>query len=222
METQTVEVNAKMVSELRAKTGAGIMDCKKALAEGAGDFKKAVEWLRKKGLSAAAKKADRIAAEGLVQSYVHAGGRIGVLLEVNSETDFVARNPEFQAFVKDVAMHIAAAAPQYVRREEVPADVVEKEKSILSAQVLESGKPENMVEKIVTGKIDKFFKEICLMEQPFVKDTDKSVDQILNELTSKIGEKIHVRRFVRYQLGEGIQKKSEDFAAEVAKQVAGS
>ena len=217
-----MEVSAKMVSELRAKTGAGIMDCKKALAEGAGDFEKAVDWLRTKGLSAAAKKADRIAAEGLVQSYVHAGGKIGVLVEVNSETDFVARNPEFQAFVKDVAMHIAAAAPQFVRREEVPADMVEKEKSILSAQVLESGKPANMVDKIVTGKIDKFFKEICLMEQPFVKDTDKSIDQVLNELTAKIGEKIAIRRFTRFQLGEGIQKKTEDFAAEVAKQVAGS
>ncbi len=217
-----MEVNAKMVSELRAKTSAGIMDCKKALAESAGDFEKAVEWLRKKGLSAAAKKADRIAAEGLVQSYIHAGGKIGVLVEVNSETDFVARNPEFQSFVKDVAMHIAAASPQYVRREEVPANVVEKEKSILSAQVLESGKPANMVDKIVTGKIDKFFKDICLMEQPFVKDPDKSVDQMLTELVAKIGEKIVVRRFVRFQLGEGIEKKSEDFAAEVQKQVQGS
>ncbi len=222
METQTVEVNAKMVSELRAKTGAGIMDCKKALAESTGDFEKAVEWLRKKGISSAGKKADRIAAEGLVQSYVHAGGKIGVLVEVNSETDFVARNPEFQTFVKDVAMHIAAASPQFVRREEVPADVVEKEKSILSAQVLEQGKPANMVEKIVTGKIDKFFKDICLMEQPFVKDADKSVDQMLTELVAKIGEKIVIRRFVRFQLGEGIQKKTEDFAAEVARQVAGS
>jgi elongation factor Ts len=217
-----MEVNAKMVSELRAKTGAGIMDCKKALSEGAGDFEKAIEWLRKKGLSASAKKADRIAAEGLVQSYVHAGGKIGVLVEVNSETDFVARNPEFQTFVKDVAMHIAAASPAYVRRDEVPADVVEKEKSILSAQVLEQGKPANMVEKIVTGKIDKFFKDICLMEQPFVKDTDKSVEQIQTELVAKIGEKIVVRRFVRFQLGEGIQKKTEDFAAEVAKQVQGN
>ena len=217
-----MEVNAKMVSELRAKTGAGIMDCKKALAESGGDFEKAVDWLRKKGISSAGKKADRIAAEGLVQSYVHAGGKIGVLVEVNSETDFVARNPEFQAFVKDVAMHIAAASPQYVRREEVPADVVEKEKSILSAQVLEQGKPANMVEKIVTGKIDKFFKDICLMEQPFVKDTDKSIEQILTELVAKIGEKLVIRRFVRFQLGEGIEKKSEDFAAEVARQVAGS
>ena len=217
-----MEVNAKMVSELRAKTGAGIMDCKKALAESGGDFEKSVDWLRKKGISSAGKKADRIAAEGLVQSYVHAGGKIGVLVEVNSETDFVARNPEFQAFVKDVAMHIAAASPQYVRREEVPADVVEKEKSILSAQVLEQGKPANMIEKIVTGKIDKFFKDICLMEQPFVKDTDKSIEQILTELVAKIGEKLVIRRFVRFQLGEGIEKKSEDFAAEVARQVAGS
>ena len=215
-------VTASMVSDLRSKTGAGMMDCKKALAESAGDFEKAVEYLRMKGLSASAKKADRIAAEGLVHSYVHAGGKIGVLVEVNSETDFVARNPEFQAFVKDVAMHIAAAAPSYVRREEVPADVVEKEKAILSAQTLEQGKPANMVEKIVTGKIDKFFKEICLVDQPFVKDPDKSIDQITTELVAKIGEKIVIRRFVRFQLGEGIQKKTEDFAAEVAKQVAGN
>lgn len=215
-------VTASMVSDLRSKTGAGMMDCKKALSESSGDFEKAVEYLRKKGLSASAKKADRIAAEGLVQSYVHAGGKIGVLVEVNSETDFVARNPEFQTFVKDVAMHIAAASPSYVRREEVPADVVEKEKSILGAQVLESGKPENMVEKIVTGKIDKFFKEICLVDQPFVKDPDKTIDQITTELVAKIGEKIVIRRFVRFALGEGIQKKTEDFAAEVAKQVAGN
>jgi elongation factor Ts len=216
-----MEVNAKMVGELRSKTGAGMMDCKKALAESAGDFEKAVEYLRKKGLSAASKKADRIAAEGLVNAYIHPGGKIGVLLEVNCETDFVARNPDFQQFVKDVSMHVAATSPQYVRREEVPADVVEKEKSILAAQVLEQGKPANMVEKIVAGKIDKFYKDICLMEQPFVKDTEKSVEQILNELVAKIGEKIAVRRFTRYGLGEGIQKKTEDFAAEVAKQMQG-
>jgi len=206
-----------MVQELRAKTGAGIMDCKKALAEGAGDLEKAVEWLRKKGLSSAAKKQSRIAAEGAVSSYIHMGGKIGVLIEVNTETDFVARNEEFQQFVKDVAMHIAAVNPQYVRRDEVPADVVAKEMEIGRAQALEQKKPENVVEKIATGKVEKFYKEVCLMEQPFVKDSEKSVEQVLTELVAKIGEKIVVRRFTRYQLGEGLQKRSEDFAAEVAK-----
>ncbi len=212
-----MEVNAQMVQELRAKTGAGIMDCKKALAEGAGDLEKAVEWLRKKGLSSAAKKQSRIAAEGAVSSYIHMGGKIGVLIEVNTETDFVARNEEFQQFVKDVAMHIAAVNPQYVRRDEVPADVVAKEMEIGRAQALEQKKPENVVEKIATGKVEKFYKEVCLMEQPFVKDSEKSVEQVLTELVAKIGEKIVVRRFTRYQLGEGLQKRSEDFAAEVAK-----
>jgi len=212
-----MQINARQVQELRTETGAGMMDCKKALAETNGDFEKAVEFLRKKGLSAAASKAGRTAAEGVVHSYIHGGGKIGVLLEVNCETDFVARNPDFQQFVKDMAMHVAAAAPRYVTREEVPAAEVAKEKEILTAQVMEQGKPAEIAEKIVTGRIDKFFKEICLLEQPFVKDTDKSVEQLLNEIVAKIGEKIVVRRFVRYQLGEGLKKRSEDFAAEVAK-----
>ncbi len=216
-----MEINARQVQELRVETGAGMMDCKKALSETKGDFEKAVEYLRKKGLSASANKAGRTAAEGTVHSYIHGGGKIGVLLEVNCETDFVARNPDFQQFAKDVAMHIAASAPRYVGREEVPADVVAKEKEILKAQVMEQGKPENIAEKIVTGRIDKFFKEICLLEQPFVKDTDKSVEQLLNEMVAKIGEKIVVRRFMRYQLGEGLKKRSEDFAAEVAKAAGG-
>ena len=212
-----MEVSAQMVQELRAKTGAGIMDCKKALAEGGGDMEKAVDWLRKKGLSAAAKKSARIASEGAVASYIHMGGKIGVLLEVNAETDFVARNEEFQRFVKDVAMHIAASAPQYVRREEVPKTIVDHEMEIGRAQAKEAKKPENVVEKIATGKLEKYFKEVCLMEQPFVKDQEKSVDEILNELVAKIGEKIVVRRFTRYQLGEGLEKRSSDFAGEVAK-----
>ncbi len=212
-----MSVNAQQVRELRSQTGAGVMDCKKALAEVDGDLDRAVEFLRKKGLSAAAKKASRIASEGAVGSYIHAGGKIGVLLEVNCETDFVARNDDFKNFLKDLAMHIAASEPQFVGRDDVPEEVVSKEKEILAAQVADSGKPENVIEKIVTGRIDKFFKEICLLEQPFVKDTDKSVDQLLNEVVAKIGDKFVVRRFVRFQLGEGLQKRSEDFAAEVAR-----
>jgi elongation factor Ts len=218
-----MEVNARQVSELRAKTGAGIMDCKKALAEEKGDFEKAVEYLRKKGLSAAAKKAGRIASEGAVGSYIHAGGKIGVMVEVNCETDFVGKNEDFQRFIKDIAMHIAAAAPRFVTRDEVPADTVAKEKEILTAQIAEEGKgkPANVVEKIVEGRIGKFFKDVVLMEQPYVREPDKTVEQVLNELVAKIGEKIVVRRFVRFQLGEGLEKKSEDFAAEVAKAAAG-
>jgi elongation factor Ts len=217
-----MSVSAKQVQELRSKTGAGIMDCKAALAETSGDVEKAVEFLRKKGMAAASKKAGRVASEGAVHSYIHAGGKIGVLIEVNCETDFVARGDDFLRFVKDVAMHIAAASPSYVSRDEVPADVVEKEREILAAQVKESGKPDNVVEKIVEGRLGKFFKEACLLEQPFVRDTEKSIEQTVNELVAKIGEKISVRRFVRWQLGEGIEKRSEDFAAEVAKAAAGS
>ena len=212
-----MEVNAHMVQELRAKTGAGIMDCKKALSEGGGDMDKAVDWLRKKGLSAAAKKSSRIASEGTVASYIHMGGKIGVLLEVNTETDFVARNEEFQRFVKDVAMHIAASAPQYVRRDEVAQATIDHEMEIGRAQAKEAKKPDNVVEKIATGKLEKYYKEFCLMEQPFVKDQEKSIDVVLNELVAKIGEKIVIRRFARYQLGEGLEKRSDDFASEVAK-----
>ena len=212
-----MEVNARQVSALRAKTGAGIMDCKKALAEVGGDLDKAVEYLRKKGLSAASKKAGRIASEGAVGSYIHAGGKIGVMVEVNCETDFVGRNEDFQRFVRDVAMHIAAAAPRYVSKDEVPAEEVRKEEEILRAQVREEGKPEAVAEKMLAGRTSKFFKEICLLEQPYVREPDKSVEQVLAEVTAKIGEKIVVRRFARFQLGEGIEKRSEDFAAEVAK-----
>ncbi|MEM6531623.1 MAG: translation elongation factor Ts [Myxococcota bacterium] len=215
-------ITAKMVAELRAKTGAGMMDAKKALQAVDGDFEKAEEELRKKGIAKAGKKAGRVAAEGSVSSYIHAGGKIGVLLEVNSETDFVARGDEFQSFAKDVAMHIAASAPRYVRREEVPADVVEKEKKFLSEQAADSGKPANVVEKMVEGRIGKFFKDICLLEQPFVKDPDKTVQDLQNDIIAKIGEKIEIRRFSRFELGEGIEKKQEDFAAEVAKQVQGA
>ena len=212
-----MQITAGQIQELRGQTGAGIMDCKKALSETGGDLQEAVDFLRKKGMAAASKKSSRIAAEGLVGSYIHGGGKIGVMVEINCETDFVARNTDFQGFVKDVAMHVAAANPSYVSRDEVPTQEVERERNILSEQVADSGKPSEVVEKIVTGRLDKFFKEICLLEQPFVKDPDKSVETMLNELVGTIGEKIAIRRFARFALGEGLQKRSEDFAAEVAK-----
>ena len=211
------EITAGAVKELREKTGAGMMDCKKALSESGGDFAKAEEFLRKKGLASAAKKAGRVASEGAVGSYVHMGGKIGVLVEVNCETDFAARNEAFQALVKDVAMHVAAAAPQYVRREEVPAEVVAKELEIAKGQAREQKKPEAIIEKIAQGKVDKFYKEVCLLEQPFVKDDKKSVEDVVKDAIAKIGENIQVRRFARFVLGEGLEKKTEDYAAEVAK-----
>jgi len=211
------EISASAVKELREKTGAGMMDCKKALTESAGDFAKAEEYLRKKGLASAAKKAGRVASEGAVGSYIHMGGKIGVLVEVNSETDFVARTEAFQALVKDVAMHVAAAAPQYVRREEVPAEAVAKELEIAKAQFREQKKPEAIIEKIAQGKVDKFFSEVCLLEQPFVKDDKKTVQEMINDQVAKIGENIQVRRFSRFVLGEGLEKKSENYADEVAK-----
>jgi len=216
-----MEISASMVKELREMTGSGMMDCKKALAENNGDMEKAIEYLREKGLAAAAKKAGRIAAEGIVDSYIHGGGRIGVLVEVNIETDFAAKNEEFRSFVKDIAMQIAASNPQYVQREDVPQDVIEKEKEILKAQAMNEGKPANIAEKMVAGRIEKFFKDICLLEQPFIKDTDKTVLNIVNEKISTIGEKISIRRFVRYEKGEGLAKREENFAEEVMKQVKG-
>ncbi|QSV44792.1 translation elongation factor Ts [Geobacter benzoatilyticus] len=209
-------ITAAQVNELRKATGAGLMDCKKALAETDGDHEKAIDYLRKKGLAAASKKAGRVASEGMVGSYIHAGGKIGVLVEVNCETDFVARNENFQVFVKDIAMHIAAAAPQFVRREEVSAEIVEREKEIYRAKARETGKPENIIEKIIEGQVGKFYSDICLLEQAYVKDPDKTVQQFLNEAIASIGENISIRRFVRYALGEGLAKKETDFAAEVA------
>jgi elongation factor Ts len=198
-----MEITASAVKELREKTGAGMMDCKKALTESGGDTTKAEEWLRQKGLSAAAKKAGRVASEGAVGSYVHLGGKIGVLVEINCETDFVARNEVFTQFVKDVAMHIAASAPLFLKREDVPSDVVEKEKAIYREQLREQGKPEKVWDKILEGKLDKFYKDICLVDQPFVKDPDKSIQQLTVDMVAKIGENIQIRRFTRYQLGEG-------------------
>jgi len=213
------EITASMVKELRERTGAGMMDCKKALTECNGDMEKAIDYLREKGLAAAAKKQGRIAAEGVVESYIHGGGRIGVLVEVNCETDFVARGEEFKALAKDIAMQIAASNPQYISREDVPAEVIQHEKDILRAQALNEGKPEKIVEKMVEGRIEKFYKEVCLLEQPFIKDPDRTVNDIIMEKTAKIGEKIAVRRFARYVLGEGIEKRQDDFAAEVMKEL---
>lgn len=210
------EVSATMVKELREKTGAGLMDCKKALAESAGDFTKAEEWLRKKGIARAGAKEGRIAAEGIIGSYIH-GGRIGVLVEVNCETDFVARNPDFQELVKDVAMHIAAASPQFVRREEVSTEKLDKEKEIQRELLKQQGKPEAMWDKILVGKVEKYYEGVCLVDQLWVKDDKKKVGEMINERAAKIGEKVSVRRFVRFEVGAGIEKKKEDLAAEVAK-----
>jgi len=211
-----VTITAAQVSELRKVTGAGLMDCKKALAETGGDQEKAIDYLRKKGLAAASKKAGRIASEGVVGSYIHGGGKIGVLVEVNCETDFVAKNEAFQGFVKDIAMHIAAASPLYVRREEVPGDLLEREKDIYRAKAKETGKPDAIIEKIVEGQINKFYGDICLLEQAFVKDPDKTIQTYLNETIASIGENMSIRRFTKFVLGEGLAKKESDFAAEVA------
>jgi elongation factor Ts len=212
-----VAITASDVKKLRDATGAGMMDCKKALTEAGGDFAKAEEVLRKKGLAAAAKKSSRAATEGAVASYIHMGGKIGVLVEVNCETDFVARTEGFQSLVKDVAMQIAAANPSYVRREEVPAEVVQKELEIAKAQMRDQKKPEAILEKIATGKLEKFYEQICLMDQLFVKDDKKKMSQVLTDAVAKIGENIQIRRFARYVLGEGLEKKQDDLAAEVAK-----
>lgn len=194
------------IKELREKTGAGFMDCKTALAQSQGDLAKAIDFLRQKGLATATKKAGRETREGIVSSYIHFGGKIGVLLEVNCETDFVARNPEFQELVKDVAMQIAGSipAPRYIRTEDVPADVIEKERTIFIAQARETKKPEAVIEKIAQGKVDKFLQEVCLMEQPFIKDPQVKIKDLIAQKISKIGENIQVRRFTRYQLGEEI------------------
>ena len=195
-------VDGGLVKELRQRTGAGIMDCKKALETTGGNLEKAIDQLREKGLARAAKKSGRTAKEGLVGSYIHAGGKIGVLVEVNCETDFVARTPEFQNLVKDTAMQIAAANPLYLERDAVPPEVVEKEKQILRTQAIESGKPEKVIDRIVEGRIEKFFSEVCLLDQPFIKDPDMTVNELINSAISKIGENISIRRFARYQLGE--------------------
>ena len=213
---------AQDVATLREKTGVGMMDCKKALEATDGNFDKAIEYLRERGLAAASKKAGRIAAEGTVQSYIHMGGKIGVLVEVNCETDFAAGSEQFKTLVKDIAMQIAAANPKYVSSAEVPADIIEEEKRILKQKALNEGKPEAIVERIAEGGLKKFYKENCLMDQEFVKDPSKTITQYINDAILKIGEKITVRRFVRYEMGEGLEKRNDDFAAEVAKQAQGN
>lgn len=214
------EISAKAVQELRKKTGAGMMDCKKALAESDGDMTKAIEWLRKKGITSADKKADRVAAEGLVGSYIHTGGRVGVLVEVNCETDFVARRDEFQALVRNVAMQVAACPNvEYVRVADIPPEVVAKEKEIEMGRDDLGNKPDNVKEKIVQGRIEKRLKEMSLMDQPYIRDQNISVEELVKQTIAQVGENIQVRRFVRFVLGEGIEKKESNFAEEVAAQM---
>ncbi len=201
-----MEVSASTVKDLREKTGAGVMDCKKALAECAGDLEKAVDYLRRKGLAAAAKKMGRVAAEGLVGAYIHAGGKIGVMVELDCETDFVARTPEFQALLKDIAMQVAAASPRCIRREEVSPEELEREREIYRRQALDSGKPEKIADKIVEGKMGRFYSEVCLLEQAFIKDPDRKVADLVQDAVARLGENIQVRRFMRYQVGEGVEK----------------
>ncbi len=215
-----MEITAQMVKSLRDKTNAGMSDCKKALVEADGNEEKAIEVLRKRGQATAAKRLDKLAAEGAVGSYIHMGGKIGVLVEVNCETDFVARTEAFQQFVKDVAMHICASEPRYVAKAEVPADIVQKEREIAQGQATadpkNASKPANIIEKMVEGRLEKFFSESVLLEQPFVKDQALTVGELVTKLTAETGEKISIRRFTRYKMGEGLEKRSEDFAAEVA------
>ncbi len=213
------QITAKAVNDLRIKMGVGLMDCKRALVEADGDEEKAIKILREKGLATAAKKQSRIAAEGIVESYIHMGGKIGVLLEVNCETDFVAKTDAFKQLVHNIAMHIAAANPAYLNRDEVPADVIEKEKEIIRNQALNEGKKEAFVDKIIEGRINKFYKENCLMEQQYMLDPDMTIEQIVTEAIAKIGEKITVRRYTRYAMGEGLEKRQDNFAEEVMSQM---
>jgi len=201
-----MEISAALVKELREKTGAGMMDCKKALLDSVGDMEKAIDYLRQKGLALASRKESRTAAEGLVGSYIHGGGKIGVLVELNCETDFVARTPEFQGLLKDVAMQIAAANPRYIRREDVPADELERERQIYHQQAIESGKPEKIVGKIMDGKMERFYSEVCLLEQEFIKDPDRQVGDLIKDVVARLGENVQVKRFTRYHIGEGVPR----------------
>ncbi len=214
------EITAKLVSELRQKTGAGMMDCKKALTENNGDIEKATEWLRKKGIASAEKKAGKTAAEGLVDSYIHTGGRIGVLVEVNCQTDFVARNESFKKLVQDIAKQVAASSQvEYVKVADIPAEIVEKEKAIEMGKDDLAGKPDSIKEKIVQGRIEKRLKEMCLLNQAYIRDQSITVEELVKQHIAQLGENIQVRRFVRFVLGEGIEKEETDFAAEVAAQM---
>ena len=212
-------ITTEMVKELRERTGAGMMDCKKALTEKNGDIEEAIKYLREKGLAAAAKKAGRIAAEGTVEAYIHGQGRIGVLVEVNCETDFVAKTPSFKELARDIAMQIAASKPEYVAKEDVPQEIIEREKGILRQQALNEGKPDTVVNRMVEGRIEKYYKEACLLEQPYIRDPDITVSQLITASVAKIGENIKVRRFSRFELGEGIEKKQDNFVDEVMAQI---
>ena len=212
-------ITAQMVKELRNMTGAGMMDSKQALQAAEGDIEKAIVWLREKGMATAEKKSGRIAAEGIVDSYLHGEGRVGVLIEVNIETDFAAKNEDFKKTVRDMAMQVAAMNPLYVKREDVPQEVIDRERDLARAQAIKSGKPEKIVDKIVDGRMEKYFQESCLMEQSYIRDDSMTCEQLIKELIAKIGENIKVRRFVRYEMGEGLEKRNEDFAEEVAAQL---
>lgn len=213
------DIDVKLIKELREKTGSGMMDCKKALSETNGNIEEAIAWLRKKGMASADKKAGRITTEGIIDSYIHAGGRVGVLLEVNIETDFAARNEDFKTMVHDISLQIAAMNPSWVRREEVPESVLASERDIARTQALNEGKPEKIIDKIVEGRLEKFYEANCLLDQPFIKDESKTVAQLVKEMVGRIGENIQVRRFTRYELGEGLEKRSDDFASEVMAQL---
>jgi elongation factor Ts len=214
-----MSIDTDKIKILREKTGAGMMDCKKALIESDGDIEKSCSWLREKGIASAAKKSSRIAAEGIVDSYIHANGKIGVLLEVNIETDFAAKNETFKGFVKDVAMQIAAMNPRWISSTDVPAEEIEKETTIIRNKALNEGKPEKILDRIVEGSIKKFYDENCLLNQSFVKDDSKNMESYLKEMIALIGENISIRRFTRYEMGEGLQKKEENFAEEVMNQI---
>jgi elongation factor Ts len=219
-------ITPALIKALREKTGAGMMECKAALTESQGDEDKAIEFLRKRGLASAAKKSGRIAAEGLVDSYIHAGGKIGVLVEVNCETDFVARGEEFRTFVHDLAMHVAAAEPRYITKEEVPAETLDKEREIALEQAKQdpknANKPQQVLDKIVEGRLSKFYQDICLMEQPFVKDQNMTVGTLVTSMSAKTGENVKVRRFIRFKMGEGLEKRSSDLGAEVQELLGGN
>ena len=212
-----MEISIESVKDLRQRTGAGVIDCKTALQEAKGNMEAAIDYLRRKGLATAAKKAGRIATDGLVSSYIHAGGKMGVLVEINCETDFVAKTEDFQTFVKNIAMHIAAANPQYIRREEIPEEVLERERAICRTQALEAGKPQKVIDKIVEGKIERFYSEVCLLEQTYVRDADLTVKELLDAIIAKIGENITIRRFARFQLGEGLSSQSTPTCSSSAK-----
>ncbi len=212
-----MEISIELVKDLRQRTGAGVIDCKAALQEAQGNMEAAIDYLRRKGLATAAKKAGRIATDGLVSSYIHAGGKMGVLVEINCETDFVAKTEDFQTFVKNIAMHIAAANPQYIRREEIPEEALERERAIYRTQAQDSGKPQKVIDKIVEGKMERFYSEVCLLEQTYVRDSDLTIKELLDAMIAKIGENITIRRFARFQLGEGLSSQSSTTASSLVK-----